>query len=207
MKLFFVGVVAAILLYAAGTVHAADLLVFDSTDNYLGTCQFTDTSSWDLTKDISVSKFQIWYKWNTGETSLPVTVNKDGVPFASFEAKRGDCDPYQTTWCNADFNINKVLPKGTYTTEIPNQRQCLKPGGTGAVRLYSSDTTTTSDSLSPTAAPTSAIQPSSTIAPVTLTNEASTPPTFTCNHASTIVIATALSSILSVGISIVLRKK
>lgn len=40
---------------------------------------------------------------------------------------------------NADYAINKEFPKGTYTTEIPNARQCLKPGVTGMVLLYGTE--------------------------------------------------------------------
>lgn len=125
------------------TAHAADeTLVFDSTDTYLGACNYTDTSEWTLTQDLAVSKFQLWYKWQTNETTLPVTVTKDGQPFATFTATRGDCDPYQASWCNADYDINKTLPAGTYTTKIDTNQQCLKPGGTGTVRLYTTSGTT-----------------------------------------------------------------
>ncbi len=120
-------------------VSAADVLVFDSTDNYLGACQLTNKSEWELKDDINVTKFQVWYNWNQGETSLPVKVFRDGEKFAEFEAKRGDCDPYQHQWCNADFIINKLFSKGKYSTEIPDSRQCLKPGGTGAIRLYKNE--------------------------------------------------------------------
>jgi hypothetical protein len=123
-------------------VFAADAVVFDSTDNYLGGCKLTDKSAWELKQDLYVSNFQIWYNWNEGETTLPVTVYKDGKEFAKFDAKRGDCDAYQKKWCNADYALNQVMPKGNYTTQIPDSRQCLKPGSTGTVRLYGSTDTT-----------------------------------------------------------------
>lgn len=127
---------------AIGSAFAADAVVFDSTDNYLGGCQLTDKSAWELKQDLYVSKFQLWYNWNEGETTLPVTVYKDGKEFAKFDATRGDCDAYQKKWCNADFALNQVMPKGNYTTQITNARQCLKPGSTGTVRLYGSTDTT-----------------------------------------------------------------
>ncbi|PIY95765.1 MAG: hypothetical protein COY66_05895 [Candidatus Kerfeldbacteria bacterium CG_4_10_14_0_8_um_filter_42_10] len=136
MKRIILVLVISGLLSLTAPVFADDAMVFDSTDNYLGACSFTDSSAWTLSENFTVSKFQIWYKWQTGETALPVTVYKDGVEFASFEAKRGDCDPYQTTWCNADYAINKDFSAGNYTTKIPAAYQCLKPGGTGTVRLY-----------------------------------------------------------------------
>ena len=68
-------------------LHAVDKMVFDSTDNYLGGCQLTDESEWELTKDLSVTTFQMWYRWTEGETSLPITVYKDGKEFAKFERR------------------------------------------------------------------------------------------------------------------------
>src|SRR3989339_293618 len=129
-----------LLILLPGKSLAADKMVFDSTNNYLGSCQLTDKSEWTLSEDLNVTVFEIWYNWNQGETKLPVIITKDGVEFASFEATRTSCDPYQGQWCNADFQINKLFPKGTYSTKIPNARQCLKPGGTGAVRIYIADT-------------------------------------------------------------------
>ncbi|MDD5040220.1 MAG: hypothetical protein PHY34_03655 [Patescibacteria group bacterium] len=134
------GIVAAAFFIApagfAQTNTAAEVTLFDSTDNYLGGCSLTDTSEWTLSEDLNVTKIQLWYKWQTGETELPVTVTKDGADFASFTALRSACDPYQTSWCNADYTINKAFPAGAYTTKIANAYQCLKPGSTGTVRLY-----------------------------------------------------------------------
>lgn len=122
--------------FFAGRVLAYDPMVFDSTDNYLGGCQLTDKSEWTLKENLHVTTFQIWYYWDANETTLPVTVTKDGQEFASFTATRSSCDPYQKSWCNADYALNKDMPAGTYATKIPGAKQCLKPGGTGTVRLY-----------------------------------------------------------------------
>ncbi|MFA6098336.1 MAG: hypothetical protein WCV50_01145 [Patescibacteria group bacterium] len=127
---------------ASAQTNTAEVMVFDSTDNYIGACSLTDTSTWSLTEELQVSKIQLWYKWQTGETELPVTVTKDGAAFATFTATRSSCDPYQTSWCNADYTINEAFPAGTYTTKIATAYQCLKPGGTGAVRLYSTTAAT-----------------------------------------------------------------
>ncbi len=150
--LFLFGLVLFIALPIAvhGQTNATtETLVFDSTDHYLGACDFTDTSTWTLNQDLTVSKFSMWYKWQTGETELPITVTKDGAPFASFTAKRSACDSYQTSWCNADYVINKTFPAGTYTTTIANAYQCLKPGGTGTVLLYSLEEAVTDTNTEP----------------------------------------------------------
>ncbi|MDD5618618.1 MAG: hypothetical protein PHG69_05935 [Candidatus Omnitrophica bacterium] len=139
MKKFFVLMLLISPFLLSGLAFAEDEKVFDSTNSYTGACQQTDKSEWQLTRDLKVSMFRIWYSWNTGETTLPVTVYKDGKEFAKFDAQRGNCDPYQQQWCNADYAINKDFPKGNYSTAIPNARQCLKPGGTGTVLLYGTE--------------------------------------------------------------------
>lgn len=207
MKLFQLPFVAGMFLTATASVYAAESLIFDSTDNYLGGCQFTNKSTWQLPKDFTVSKIQLWYKWNTGETSLPVTVFHNNEKFASFDAKRGNCDPYQTTWCNADYDINTLFPAGTYSTEISDRRQCLKPGGTGTVRLYSDDNLIPDNSPTSAQIPTAIIQPSTTAAavqPVTAENQLIS---CSCNQPVIIATAAALSSALSIGISLFLKKR
>jgi hypothetical protein len=141
-KIFFFLAMTALVLVPTLAV-AEDTMIFDSTDNYIGGCSLTATSTWTLPNDLSVTKIQLWYKWQTGETELPVTVTKNGADFATFTAVRSACDPYQTSWCNADYTINKTFPAGTYTTTIASAYQCLKPGSTGTVRLYGAAAATT----------------------------------------------------------------
>ncbi len=140
MKRFVVFISLILTFCMVRLVFAEDTLLFNSTPGYLGGCQFTDKSEWELTKDLDVTKFEIWYYWNEGESTLPVTIYKDGEKFAEFTAVRGDCDIYQKQWCNADYMINKIFPKGKYSTEIKEARQCKEPGNTGTVRLYGSET-------------------------------------------------------------------
>ncbi|MFA5052059.1 MAG: hypothetical protein WC544_03300 [Patescibacteria group bacterium] len=144
-KLLCVLGLAVLLMVPAAAYGQTETMVFDSTDGYIGACSYTATSTWTLTQDMDISTFQMWYYWQAGETELPITVTKDGAEFAVFTATRTSCDPYQTSWCNADFAINKTFPAGTYTTTIPNAYQCLKPGGTGTVRLYSMAATSDTD--------------------------------------------------------------
>jgi len=178
-------------------VYAADTLVFDSTDKYLGACQLTNKSEWELVKDVQVTTFQVWYNWNQGETTLPVKVYKDGQPFAEFTATRGNCDPYQQQWCNADFSLNKLLPKGKYTTEIENSRQCLKPGGTGAIRLYENDEKTIKEE--PSVKEIATLKPvQETYAPIT---------SCSCKQTTTIIVAAAASAFTSFLVSLFLKKK
>lgn len=184
---------------------AADVLFFDSTDHYLGACQMTDKSEWQLTDDEIVTKFEIWYSWNQGETELPVKVYKDGQLFAEFIATRSDCDPYQHQWCNADFAINKNFPAGKYTTEITNKRQCLKPSGTGAVRLYKDDGKIINESvtISPTSIPTTI---SANRAVIENQPQQGINTSCNCNQKTIIFSAAVTSGIVSFLVWLILRK-
>jgi len=175
-------------------IRAEDKIIFDSTDNYLGGCQMTNTSEWELTKDLNVSKFQIWYKWNAGEIKLPVKVFLNGEKFAEFDTARSACDPYQQTWCNGDYQINKLFPKGKYTTEVADRRQCLKPNGTGTIRLYENDVTPVESKLTSTAP----------IEPTIIT--AARPSVCSCNQTVVIVTAAVTSVISAAIVAFLLRR-
>jgi hypothetical protein len=196
MKKIFLPIVFTLAFLFPIGVHAEEIEFFDSTDHYLGACQLTDKSEWELSQDSQVSKFEIWYSWNEGETTLPVKVFLNGEPFADFTATRGNCDTYQKQWCNADFEINKLFPKGVYTTEIPNARQCLKPGGTGTVRLYKDDTVGMTDATTPTQNP--IIQPT----PSVVSEQKS------CSCSQTIIVVTAAATALitSLAVSLIFKK-
>lgn len=183
---------------------ATETMVFDSTDRYLGACQLTDKSEWELKDEIKVSKFEVWYNWSQGETELPVKLFKDGQPFAEFTATRSSCDPYQHQWCNADYEINKTFPAGKYSTTIPNRRQCLKPGGTGAIRLYTNDGVTTT----PTVTSTPTQTPSPTVITATPTQAIIQTNTGSCNCNTTTIISTAAatSALTSLLVWILLKK-
>lgn len=181
------------LFLVADKIFGAEELIFDSSDHYLGGCQLTNKAEWESTSDLNVSKFQIWYNWNQGESSINVTVSRDGSEFAKFEAKRSQCDPYQRQWCNADFQINKIFPKGKYTVEIPESRMCLKPGETGTVRLYTDTTDSKKEEPKPTVTPAMAATTSQ-------------PGKCSCNQSTIIVTALVTSAATSAIVALLLRK-
>lgn len=184
-------------------VSAEEKMVFDSVNNYLGACDLTDSSQWTLDRDYNVTKFEIWYKWEQGETSLPVTINYKGSEFAKFEATRGSCDPYQASWCNADYQINKTFPKGDYTTNIPNKRQCLKPGVTGAVRIYEngSDTVRTPATPVPSDTKTNDTQVPNLISQNQTDNKS------VCACTKTIVITSVITSFITSFVALFVARK
>ena len=193
-----------LLLINVNQIQAAEKLIFDSTNNYLGGCQLTDKSEWELNEDLNVSKFQIWYQWNANETSLPVKVFLDGKEFAEFDAVRSACDPYQKQWCNADYAINKLFPKGKYTTQIPDSRQCLKPGGTGTIRLYDEDAIVTQQ---PTAAVTKQTETkeNTQVKPTTIISSKQ-PTTCPCDQTQVITTAAITAFVSSILTALILKK-
>jgi hypothetical protein len=201
-KIFFLFIFTIIsLFFVVAKINAADTLVFDSTDKYLGACQLTNKSEWELKEDINVTKFQVWYNWDQGEASLPVKVFFNGEKFAEFEAKRADCDPYQHQWCNADYKIDKLFSKGKYTTEIPTEKQCLKPGGTGAIRLYADDGK--EKKVEPTTVLTKALTQNQVV-PTVITEQRSSG--CSCSQTTIIVTAAITSVVSSALVALLLRR-
>jgi hypothetical protein len=94
-------------------------------------CGYTDTSSITITEDVFVTKLRMWYYWEKGETKLTYTLTKDGASFASGELERGGCDPYQTSWCEANYLPDKEFPKGTYVLKAGKAKLCQNSGSKG----------------------------------------------------------------------------
>lgn len=203
-RILFFSIFVAFFLITVSQVKAEEKLVFDSTDNYLGACQLTDKSEWEIKEDLNVTKFEVWYSWNQGETTLPVKVYFNGEKFAEFDAARGNCDPYQRQWCNADYNIDKLFPKGTYTTEIPDKRQCLKPGGTGAIRLYAEDGEKKEVVPSATTAPTATEAIANQVKPTEVVANKTTG--CSCNQTTIVITAVVTSVVSSLLVSLLLRR-
>ncbi|MFA5746576.1 MAG: cohesin domain-containing protein [Candidatus Paceibacterota bacterium] len=133
---------------SAAAPAAAQKLIYDTTSNYIGACSLTDSAAWTFDKDMQVSMVQFWYNWQAGETDLDFTIYKDGQEFIKGTAKRTGCDTYQKNWCNADYNVSKVFPAGSYTSKVSKASQCLQPGKTGTVRFYGTDTAVTGNATS-----------------------------------------------------------
>lgn len=139
--------------------QANQTLIFDTTPKYIGACSLTDKAEWALDKDLNVTMVQFWFNWKAGETTLDFTITKDGQEFLKGIAKRTNCDTYQNNWCNADYVTDKTFTQGKYSSKISSTRQCLKPGGTGTVRLYGMENQVQNITPSAEAKPTSAPNP------------------------------------------------
>lgn len=112
------------------------VVVFDSTDKYVGECGHTGTASFAIPEEINATIVQAWHDFGEGENEIPLTMYFEGAQIAGGTALRADCAPSVAQWCNANFNLNTVLAKGNYSVELGGGKMCLKPGHTGMVRIY-----------------------------------------------------------------------
>ena len=117
-------------------VQGADEQLFSNGN--IGACDYTDTSTFTLEEEVFVSKLRMWYYWGAGETTLPYTLTLNGEEFASGELERASCDPYQTSWCEANYYANKNFPAGAYVLKAGSAKLCqnAESGGNGMYIIY-----------------------------------------------------------------------
>jgi hypothetical protein len=93
-----------------------------------GGCSFTDQARFILRDKTTVTKLDIWYYWQSGETEVSYNVTgKDGEVFGGSFSK-GSCDSNQKQWCQGIDYPNQELPKGVYTIKVANKRICQNAG-------------------------------------------------------------------------------
>ncbi|MBF0276140.1 MAG: pentapeptide repeat-containing protein [SAR324 cluster bacterium] len=94
-------------------------------------CSFTDRASFNLTTPATLSKLNTWYNWQANQTSVAYRLyqNQNTVHQGIF--KRGSCDPYQQTWCQAVDSMNLYLNSGSYTVVAVTGRICQNSGSNG----------------------------------------------------------------------------
>ncbi len=125
-------------LLLAGVSFAQDSVILDTTHGYTGGCSLTSSSDWTLDNEIQVSTIQVWYNWDSGESTVAYTLTKDGMDFASGTLTRAGCDEYQANWCNGNSAINMAFPPGSYELTLSSSKMCTD-GSTGTVRLYGTE--------------------------------------------------------------------
>lgn len=207
---YFLSAVFCLLVYifTAGQAAAqeSEVQIFDSTDHYLGACQQTDKAEWTLDKDLEVTTFQIWYNWLADEKEFDFVLNKDGDEFIAGTVTRTTCDTYQKNWCNGDLKVDRTFPAGEYSLTIDNPRMCLKPGGTGAIRLYGPAPEPTGEAVVTNSEPIPTTEPAMTVAPTVMTT-AGTCPESTTGCAAWLLPALGASGILNLVLIILVLKK
>ncbi|MGD1157607.1 MAG: discoidin domain-containing protein [Terriglobia bacterium] len=94
-------------------------------------CGFTDSAVMSLSRPTYVESVQLWYNWAAGESSLPYTLTAGGRVLRQGQFRRGSCDPYQTTWCEATDMLGMNLAPGSYTFATTRRRVCQNSGSNG----------------------------------------------------------------------------
>ncbi|MFH1234487.1 MAG: hypothetical protein V1493_02640 [Candidatus Diapherotrites archaeon] len=136
-----------------------DELLYSNSN--IGGCSYTDTSTIVLEEDAHISKLRMWYYWNQGETTLSFTLKKGEEVVDQGNLERASCDPYQTSWCEANYYPDKDFTAGTYVLKAGIARLCQnsESQGNGMYMVFGKKlgTTTPSPEVTPAAQPTAAI--------------------------------------------------
>ncbi len=116
---------------------ASESTVISDTWN-TAACGFTDNAVMNLSQPTHVDRVDLWYNWSAGETSLPYTLSSGTSVLRRGAFRRGNCDPYQTAWCEALDTINMDLAAGSYTFRATKERLCQNAGsrGMGMIRVH-----------------------------------------------------------------------
>jgi len=106
-----------------------------------GACGYTRWSQFKLSKSIVIGKLFVWYHWRNNENNVAFTIiNRSNQRVAQGVFKRGDCDPFQTQWCNAETILNIQLPAGEYSVQVDDPRICqnMRSDKKGYIQIKSS---------------------------------------------------------------------
>jgi hypothetical protein len=120
------------------TTPPADLGDELYTNHNIAACGYTDTSTFTISQEVYVAKLRMWYYWSKDEVKLPYTLTKDGVEYSKGDLVRASCDPYQTSWCEANIYPKKNMPAGKYIMTVANKKMCQNSGtqGNGMYGVY-----------------------------------------------------------------------
>ncbi|MFI4976468.1 MAG: hypothetical protein ACHP84_18180 [Caulobacterales bacterium] len=95
-------------------------------------CGFTDTATLTLDAPAHVSRVALWFNWRQGESGVGYTVTSNGRNVGGGTLTRGDCDPYQSTWCEARDTPDTDLDAGGYDFRVDRGAVCQNSGSGGA---------------------------------------------------------------------------
>jgi uncharacterized protein (TIGR03437 family) len=115
---------------------AAETQIFTNGNIYA--CSQTGSSQFTLAQAANVTHWGVWYYWASGETSVAATVKQGSATVFQGNLTRAACDPYQTSWCNADGVANATWPAGAYTVTISPAHMCMNStsANQGFVYIY-----------------------------------------------------------------------
>jgi len=109
-------------------------------DNWnLGACSFTDTATLVAEGSIHLTRVEVWFHWNPGETMIGYAISSNGRQ-GRRGFLRGECDPYQRDWCVGRDTPDSDLPAGRYEFRTDRAGVCQNSGsgGAGFIRAFGS---------------------------------------------------------------------
>jgi len=104
-------------------------------------CGYTRWSQFKLNRSTVIGKLFVWYHWRNNENNVAFNIiNRSNQQVAQGNFKRGDCDPFQTQWCNAETILNIQLPAGEYAVQVSQPRICqnMRSNKKGYIQIKSS---------------------------------------------------------------------
>ncbi|MEW5819367.1 MAG: hypothetical protein AB1782_04190, partial [Cyanobacteriota bacterium] len=131
-----------------------------------GGCSFTDTARFNLPSTSFVTDIKLWFNWQQNQSSISYNFYGPSGLIKSGTMKRGDCDTYQKSWCNAEDYIGKNLSAGSYTVKASIAKICQNSGtaGNGTISVFSGPPRT--NTVSTPSTPTTITRPTT---PTTIT--------------------------------------
>jgi hypothetical protein len=106
--------------------QAAGQVLFDNW-NRAG-CSMTDTVRFATGGPTPIGQIRTWINWPADRTSADYTLYKDGTPVLQGTVRKGECDPYQRSWCQGIDAWNRTLEAGQYAMVSSLPRICRNAG-------------------------------------------------------------------------------
>ncbi len=111
---------------------SAEKIVIDN--HYINACGYTQSTSFSLDKDTTITRMRIWYDTYVGGDSISATLTgPNGYSSVSGAITKGEG---QWTWREAIWNLNQTLKAGTYTLTANSKSVCSDPSGKTTLLLY-----------------------------------------------------------------------
>jgi hypothetical protein len=94
---------------------------------YLGSCGLTNSTSFTLSHDKTITNIRVWYNTGVGGSSLAVTLSgPNSYNGSATLPKNSSC---QSGWCEANWALGQTLPHGNYTLVANSASICSNPSG------------------------------------------------------------------------------
>jgi hypothetical protein len=101
-------------------------------------CGLTGRAELDLATPARLTRLDLWYHWNPGESSVAYSIDANGRAVGAGTLRRAECDAYQKSWCVARDTPNLQLSAGRFQIRAARAGVCQNAGsgGSGFIRAY-----------------------------------------------------------------------